>query len=133
MELTIKLDLTEETLDMIKGFLNSLSDFKAVATAEPKTKKEVEQVTAQAVEKPKAKEQTAEPTEQEQEQEQAAPITLSDLRQIFTSIAEAGGREKIRELLNELGVKKITEIAEERYTEVYKALEKIANELPAPF
>ena len=125
MELTIKLDLTEQTLDMIKGFLNSLSGLKAVATAEPKTKKEVKQVTAQAVEEPKEPE-TA-------EQEQATPITLSDLRQIFTSIAEAGGREKIRELLNTLGVKKITEIAEERYTEVYKALEKIANELPAPF
>ena len=129
MELTIKLDLTEQTLDMIKGFLNSLSGLKAVATAEPKTKKEVKQVTAQAVEEPK----TPEAETAEQEQEQAAPITLSDLRQIFTSIAEAGGREKIRELLNELGVKKITEIAEERYTEVYKSLSKIANELPAPF
>ena len=125
MELTINLNLTEETLEMVKGFLNSLSGFKAVATAEPKTKKEVKQVTAQAVEEPKAPE-TA-------EQEQVAPTTLSDLRQIFTSIAEAGGREKIRELLNTLGVKKITEIAEDRYTEVYKALEKIANELPAPF
>lgn len=127
MELTINLNLTEETIEMVKGFLNSLSGFKAVATAEPKT--EQKQVTAQAVEKPKAKEQTAAPAEQEQ----ATPITLSDLRQTFTSIVEAGGREKIRELLNELGVKKITEIAEERYTEVYKALEKIANELPAPF
>lgn len=125
MELTINLNLTEETLEMVRGFLNSLSGLKAVATAEPKQKKEVKQVTAQAVEEPKAPETT--------EQEQAAPTTLSDLRQIFTSIAEAGGREKIRELLNELGVKKITEIAEERYTEVYKALEKIANELPAPF
>lgn len=131
MELTINLNLTEETLEMVKGFLNSLSGLKAVATAEPKTKKEVKQVTAQAVavEEPKAPEtETA-----EQEQEQATPITLSDLRQIFTSIAEAGGREKIRELLNTLGVKKITEIGEDRYTEVYKALEKIANELPAPF
>jgi hypothetical protein len=125
MELTINLNLTEETLEMVKGFLSSLSGFKAVATAEPKQKKEVKQVTAQAVEEPKAPETT--------EQEQAAPTTLSDLRQIFTSIAEAGGREKIRELLNTLGVKKITEIEEERYTEVYKALEKIANELPAPF
>lgn len=125
MELTINLNLTEETLEMVKGFLNSLSSLKAVATAEPKQKKEVKQVKAQAVEEPKAPE-TA-------KQEQAAPITLSDLRQIFTSIAEAGGREKIRELLNTLGVKKITEIAEERYTEVYKALEKIANEIPAPF
>lgn len=125
MELTINLNLTEETLEMVRGFLNSLSGLKAVATAEPKQKKEVKQVKAQAVEEPKAPE-TA-------KQEQAAPITLSDLRQIFTSIAEAGGREKIRELLNELGVKKITEIAEERYTEMYKALEKIANELPAPF
>nr|DAJ35935.1 MAG TPA: hypothetical protein [Caudoviricetes sp.] len=112
---------------MVKGFFNSLSGLKAVATAEPKTKKEVKQVTAQAVEGPKA------PETETAEQEQAAPITLSDLRQIFASIAEAGGREKIRELLNTLGVKRITEIAEERYTEVYKALEKIANELPAPF
>lgn len=127
MELTINLNLTEETLEMVKGFLNSLSGLKAVATAEPKTKKEVKQVTAQAVEAPKA------PETETAEQEQATPTTLSDLRQIFTSIAEAGGREKIRELLNELGVKKITEIEEERYTEVYKALEKIANELPAPF
>lgn len=125
MELTINLNLTEETLEMVKGFLNSLSGLKATTTAEPK--KEVKQVTAQAVEEPKA------PETAEQEQEQAAPTTLSDLRQIFTSIAEAGGRDKIRNLLNELGVKKITEIAEERYTEVYKALEKIANELPAPF
>lgn len=127
MELTINLNLTGETLEMVKGFLNSLSGLKAVATAEPKQKKEVKQVTAQAVEEPKA------PETAEQEEEQATPITLSDLRQIFTSIAEAGGREKIRELLNTLGVKKITEIEEERYTEVYKALEKIANELPAPF
>ena len=127
MELTINLNLNEETLEMVKGFLNSLSGFKAVATAEPKPKKEVKQVKAQAVEEPKA------PETETAEQEQAAPTTLSDLRQIFTSIAEAGGREKIRELLNTLGVKKITEIEEERYTEVYKALEKIANEIPAPF
>lgn len=125
MELTIKLDLTEQTLDMIKGFLNGLSGLKAVATAEPKTKKEVKQVTAKAVEEPKAPENT--------EQEQAAPTTLSDLRQIFTSIAEAGGRDKIRELLTELGFKKITEIPEERFEEVYKALSRIANEIPAPF
>ncbi len=125
MELTINLNLTEETLEMVKGFLNSLSGFKAVPTAEPKTKKEVKQVAAKAVEEPKAPE-TA-------EQEQATPTTLSDLRQICTSIAEAGGRDKIRELLTKLGFKKITEIPEERYTEVYKALEKIANEIPAPF
>lgn len=128
MELTINLNLTEETLEMVKGFLNSLSGLKAVATAEPKPKKEVKQVTAQAVEKPepKAKEQTA-------EQEQATPTTLSDLRQICTSIAEAGGRDKIRELLTELGFKKITEIPEERFEEVYKSLSRIANEIPAPF
>lgn len=127
MELTINLNLTEQTLDMIKGFLNSLSGLKAVATAEPKTKKEVKQVTAQAVEEPKA------PETAEQEEEQAAPTTLSDLRQICTSIAEAGGRDKIRELLTELGFKKITEIPEERFEEVYKALSRIANEIPAPF
>ena len=126
MELTINLNLTEETLEMVKGFLNSLSGLKSVATAEPKTKKEVKQVTAQAVEEPKAPE--AETAEQEQEQ-----ATLSDLRQICTSIAEAGGRDKIRELLTELGFKKITEIPEERFEEVYKSLSKIANEIPAPF
>ena len=127
MELTINLNLTEQTLDMIKGILNSLSGLKAVAAAEPKTKKEVKQVTAKAVEEPKALEtETA-------EQEQAAPITLSDLRQICTSIAEAGGRDKIRELLTELGFKKITEIPEERFEEVYKSLSRIANEIPAPF
>ena len=125
MELTINLNLTEETLEMVKGFLNSLSGFKAVATAEPKQKKEVKQVTAQAVEEPKAPE-TA-------EQEQATPTTLSDLRQICTSIAEAGGRDKIRELLTGLGFKKITEIPEERFEEVYKSLSRIANEIPAPF
>ena len=127
MELTINLNLTEETLEMVKGFLNSLSGLKAVATAEPKTKKEVKQVTAQAVEEPKA------PETETAEQEQAAPITLSDLRQICTSIAEAGGRDKIRELLTGLGFKKITEIPEERFEEVYKSLSKIANEIPAPF
>lgn len=127
MELTIKLDLTEQTLDMIKGFLNSLSGLKAVATAEPKQKKEVKQVTAQAVEEPKA------PETETAEQEQATPTTLSDLRQICTSIAEAGGRDKIRELLTELGFKKITEIPEERFEEVYKSLSRIANEIPAPF
>lgn len=125
MELTINLNLTEETLEMVKGFFNSLSGLKAVATAEPKTKKEVKQVTAQAVEKPKAPEtETA---------EQESPTTLSDLRLICTSIAEAGGRDKIRELLTELGFKKITEIPEERFEEVYKSLSKIANEIPAPF
>ena len=125
MELTINLNLTEETLEMVKGFLNSLSGFKAVATAEPKQKKEGKQVTAQAVDEPKAPE-TA-------EQEQATPTTLSDLRQICTSIAEAGGRDKIRELLTGLGFKKITEIPEERFEEVYKSLSRIANEIPAPF
>lgn len=129
MELTIKLDLTEQTLDMIKGFLNSLSGLKAVATAEPKTKKEVKQVTAKAV----AVEEPKVPETETAEQEQENPTTLSDLRQICTSIAEAGGRDKIRELLTELGFKKITEIPEERFEEVYKSLSKIANELPAPF
>ena len=123
MELTINLNLTEETLEMVKGFLNSLSGLKAVAATEPKPKKEVKQVTAQAVEAPK------EPEAVEQEN----PTTLSDLRQICTSIAEAGGRDKIRELLTELGFKKITEIPEERFEEVYKLLSKIANEIPAPF
>ena len=129
MELTINLHLTEETLEMVKGFFNSLSGLKAVATAEPKTKKEVKQVTAQAVvvEEPKA------PETETAKQEQAAPTTLSDLRQICTSIAEAGGRDKIRELLTELGFKKITEIPEERFEEVYKSLSRIANEIPAPF
>lgn len=121
MELTIKLDLTEQTLDMIKGFLNSLSGVKSAAKAEPK--KDVKQVAAKAVEEPK------EPETAEQE----SPTTLSDLRQICTSIAEAGGRDKIRELLTELGFKKITEIPEERFEEVYKSLSKIANEIPAPF
>ena len=131
MELTINLSLTEETLEMVKGFLNSLSGLKAVATAEPKPKpkqkKEVKQVKAQAVEEPKA------PETETAEQEQATPTTLSDLRQICTSIAEAGGRDKIRELLTELGFKKITEIPEERFEEVYKSLSRIANEIPAPF
>ena len=129
MELTINLNLNEETLETVKSFLNSLSGFKSGATAEPKQKKEVKQVKAQAVEEPKALEiETA-----EQEEEQAAPTTLSDLRQICTSIAEAGGRDKIRELLTGLGFKKITEIPEERFEEVYKALSRIANEIPAPF
>lgn len=123
MELTINLNLTEDTLDMIKGFLNSLSGLKAVATTEPK--KEVKQVTAETV----AVEEPKEPEAVEQE----SPTTLSDLRQICTSIAEAGGRDKIRELLTELGFKKITEIPEERFEEVYKSLSKIANEIPAPF
>lgn len=123
MELTINLNLTEETLEMVKGFLNSLSGLKAVATTEPKTKKEVKQVTAQAVEEPEEPEAVG----------QESPTTLSDLRQICTSIAEAGGRDKIRELLTGLGFKKITEIPEERFEEVYKSLSKIANELPAPF
>lgn len=123
MELTIKLDLTEQTLDMIKGFLNSLSRFKSAAKAEPKKEKEVKQVATKVVEEPK------EPEVAEQEN----PTTLSDLRQICTSIAEAGGRDKIRELLTELGFKKITEIPEERFEEVYKSLSKIANEIPAPF
>lgn len=125
MELTINLNLTEDTLDMIKGFLNTLSGFKSTATAEPKQKKEVKQVTAKAV----AVEEPKEPETAEQE----SPTTLSDLRQICTSIAEAGGRDKIRELLTELGFKKITEIPEERFEEVYKSLSKIANEIPAPF
>lgn len=125
MELTINLNLTEDTLDMIKGFLNSLSGLKAVATAEPKPKKEVKQVEAKAV----AVEEPKEPETAAQEN----PTTLSDLRQICTSIAEAGGRDKIRELLTGLGFKKITEIPEERFEEVYKSLSRIANEIPAPF
>ena len=125
MELTIKLDLTEQTLDMIKGFLSSLSGLKAVATTAPKKEKEVKQVAAKAV--------TVEEPKEPETAEQENPTTLSDLRQICTSIAEAGGRNKIRELLTELGFKKITEIPEERFEEVYKSLSKIANELPAPF
>lgn len=125
MELTIKLDLTEQTLDMIKGFLSSLSGLKAVATTAPKKEKEVKQVAAKAV--------TVEEPKEPETAEQENPTTLSDLRQICTSIAEAGGRNKIRELLTELGFKKITEIPEERFEEVYESLSKIANELPAPF
>lgn len=125
MELTINLNLNEETLETVKSFLNSLSGFKSTATAEPKKEKEVKKVATKAV----AVEEPKEP----ETAEQATPTTLSDLRQICTSIAEAGGRDKIRELLTGLGFKKITEIPEERFEEVYKSLSKIANEIPAPF
>lgn len=117
MELTINLNLTEQTLGMVKALLQAVEGLNI---------KEVGQQT-QETEKPTEAKKTALAEEQENS------TTLSDLRQICTSIAEAGGRDEIKELLNNLGFKKITEIPEEQYNEVYKSLEKIANKIPAPF
>lgn len=117
MELTINLNLTEQTLGMVKALLQAVEGLNI---------KEVGQQT-QETEKPTESKKTALAEEQENS------TTLSDLRQICTSIAEAGGRDEIKELLNNLGFKKITEIPEEQYNEVYKSLEKIANKIPAPF
>lgn len=119
MELTINLNLTEQTLGMVKALLQAVEGLNIKA---------VEQQSQEA-EKPTETKKTTTATTKEQENN----TTLSDLRQICTSIAEAGGRDEIKELLNNLGFKKITEIPEEQYNEVYKSLEKIANKIPAPF
>lgn len=119
MELTINLNLTEQTLGMVKALLQAVEGLNIKA---------VEQQSQEA-EKPTETKKTTTATTKEQENN----TTLSDLRQICTSIAEAGGRDEIKELLNNLGFKKITEIPEEQYNEVYKSFEKIANKIPAPF
>lgn len=117
MELTINLNLTEQTLGMVKALLQAVEGLNLKA---------VEQQSQEAEKPTEAKKTTL-------AEEQENSTTLSDLRQICTSIAEAGGRDEIKELLNNLGFKKITEIPEEQYNEVYKSLEKIANKIPAPF
>lgn len=123
MELTINLNLTEQTLGMVKALLQAVEGLNLKAVEQQA--QEAEKPTEKPAETPKA----TTPISEEQE----TATTLSDLRQICTSIAEAGGRDEIKELLNNLGFKKITEIPEEQYNEVYKSLEKIANKIPAPF
>lgn len=120
MELTINLNLTEQTLGMVKALLQAVEGLNLKA---------VEQQSQEAEKPTETKKTTTTATTEEQE----TATTLSDLRQICTSIAEAGGRDEIKELLNNLGFKKITEIPEEQYNEVYKSLEKNANKIPAPF
>ena len=123
MELTINLNLTEQTLGMVKALLQAVEGLNLKAVEQQA--QEAEKPTETPTENPKTTTATT--------KEQETATTLSDLRQICTSIAEAGGRDEIKELLNNLGFKKITEIPEEQYNEVYKSLEKIANKIPAPF
>lgn len=55
----------------------------------------------------------------------AKKITIEQIREAFVSKNTKGNTQKLKALLNEFGVKKVTDLKEEDYPEVLKRLEEI--------
>ena len=55
----------------------------------------------------------------------AKKITIEQIREAFVSKNTKGNTQKLKTLLNEFGVKKVTDLKEEDYPEVLKRLEEI--------
>lgn len=55
----------------------------------------------------------------------AKKITIEQIREAFVSKNTKGNTQKLKALLNEFGVKKVTDLKEEDYPEVLRRLEEI--------
>jgi len=55
----------------------------------------------------------------------AKKITIEQIREVFVSKNTKGNTQKLKALLNEFGVKKVTDLKEEDYPEVLRRLEEI--------
>lgn len=59
------------------------------------------------------------------ETEKAKSLSKEDIREIFSSLIKAGKQKEAKELTNSYGAKRIPDLKEEHYSEVYAKAEKL--------
>jgi hypothetical protein len=80
---------------------------------------------AESVEKPKAKKPTPAPTPEVEAPAPAANVTLVQVRARLAELSSEGKKDAIKKLMTDFGVSKLTEVPEEKYSELMTAAEAL--------
>ena len=92
-------------------------------TAPKATAKKTQKSSAPVAASPKAEAATEASSEEERE-----PITMIELRDLLNRKSQDGLTAEVKALIVSYGVKKLSQIPEEKYPEVYAAAEKFTKE-----
>ncbi|MGM9572010.1 MAG: hypothetical protein ACI3ZR_07320 [bacterium] len=139
MELTIRLNQEEMTSEKL-ALIGELTGVKIPEIKEAKkrtrkhTAKEVPEEEAPA-EEAKAEEPAEETKEEalaeEETKEEAAeeekPLTLADIKALGVELSRKGKKEEVKAVISSFGVKALSEIPEEQYSEVVTKLEELKD------
>ena len=98
---------------------------KAEAVKEATDEKAEERAQIEEIEEIEEVEEVEEVETLEDAEGAAKKITIEQIREAFVSKNTKGNTQKLKTLLNEFGVKKVTDLKEEDYPEVLKRLEEI--------
>lgn len=118
-----------QTLSEISTLLtDAAGETAAPASTEEKTApkaaaKKTQKSSAPVAASPKAEAATEASSEEERE-----PITMIELRDLLNRKSQDGLTAEVKALIVSYGVKKLSQIPEEKYPEVYAAAEKITKE-----
>ena len=83
---------------------------------------------SQATATPAATSPKEEPASEASSEEERKPITMIELRDLLNRKSQDGFTAEVKALIVSYGVKKLSQIPEEKYPEVYAAAEKITKE-----
>ncbi len=82
--------------------------------------------STETTKKPAVKsEPTPKPQENIPQSEPEKQYTIEDVRAVFMKCAKAHGKDKVKKILAELGVSKVTEIKQEDFAKAVKAVEEV--------
>ena len=146
MELMIKMSAAEADEAMAKGLIQALvypfscreEVRKAAEKPEEVKKEEPEAITSMPQRKNRVAETEQKPVETEQkpaEMEQEAPeteqaekkIKLTDIRKRLTKAKQDGQRDLMKVLFKDFGIKNLTDLKEDQYTDFYAKAEEVFN------
>ena len=107
MNITIKVEADE----LVQAILQLTESMKPSVTAEPKAKR--------------AKTEPAAPVPEIEAPAPAANVTLVQVRARLAELSSEGKKEAIKKLMADFGVSKLTEVPEEKYSELMTAAEAL--------
>ena len=139
MELTIRLNQEEMTSEKL-ALIGELTGVKMpeIKDAKKRTRKHTakeapeEEVPAEEAKAEKPDEEAKEeaPAEEETKEEAAEeekPLTLADIKALGVELSRNGKKEEVKAVISSFGVKALSEIPEEQYSEVVTKLEELKD------
>lgn len=139
MELTIRLNQEEMTSEKL-ALIGELTGVKMpeIKEAKKRTRKHTakeapeEEVPAEEAKAEKPDEEAKEeaPAEEETKEEAAEeekPLTLADIKALGVELSRNGKKEEVKAVISSFGVKALSEIPEEQYSEVVTKLEELKD------
>lgn len=121
MEILVRhtITLAPEVIALLKGFSGGQQTPVKEMTSSPTKSKG----TAKQTEGPKEEVKENIPAQTETAQATADPeISFSDIRQLYLQKKDEGKQEKVKAILDEYGVKKLSEFKPDQFTEVYNKI-----------